>query len=472
MNAPTRAVWFAAAIAASACRSGPDYAPPELALPSGFAFADAAAFPPVVAAADWWTALQSRELDALVAAVDRDGLDLQVAGHRIAQARAAAGLAAAAAWPSVGAAAEFTRQRTTAATPSPVRGRAFDTVRAGFDVAWEIDLWGRVAREHEAAGAAVGVAEADFAAARSSLRAEVVVVWTELATVARRAAVLADSIAAAEQLLEIARAQATGGVGTELDLARAERLVAATRARAPELAQRRATAAYRLDVLLGRTPGGEPPPAATTPLPLVPDVVAIGLPAALVQQRPDVRAAERQLAAATARVGAALAARWPRLSLSGFFGFEADHGGDLGRWSSRALRTGPQVALPLFDGGARAAAVDEREAEVAEAAVRLRQQVLLAFEEVATATAALQQQRLQAAELRRALAAAERAQAFARERFAAGIDDFLAVLDAEQGRLDLADRIAVVDAECWRQFAALHKALGSGVGAPADRAGD
>ncbi len=128
MNAPTRAVWLAAAIAASACRSGPDYAPPELALPSGFAFADDAVFPPVAAAADWWTALQSRELDALVAAVDRDGLDLQVAGHRIAQARAAAGLAAAAAWPSVGAAAEFTRQRTTAATPSPVRGRAFDTV--------------------------------------------------------------------------------------------------------------------------------------------------------------------------------------------------------------------------------------------------------------------------------------------------------------------------------------------------------
>lgn len=458
---PTRACPLLVLFAVAACTAGPDYVRPEL--PGLTAWhADDAAFPPTAVHQAWWHDLGSAQLDQLVAAGLADSFDLRSAVARIRAARAAAGLSEANRWPQIDGAAGYTRTRTTEATPSPVRGRNYDTWSLGLDVSWEIDLFGRLAREHEANVAEVAGSEADAAAVRIALAADIVAAYADLVGAGARRAIAQSSVTAAEQLVALTGARARGGVGNDLDTARAERLLAAARARIP--AQERAwrDAGNRLAVLVGRVPGDLPVDlAAATSLGQVPDVVAIGLPAELVQQRPDVAAAEHRLHAATARLGAALADRFPRLSLSGFFGLEADRGQDLLRNGSRAMRAGPAVNVPLFTGGGVGARIATREAEIDAVTAELQQTVLRAFAEVESATGALQSERQRVAELTAAVAAAERACTFAQQRFDAGLDDFLAVIDAEQSRLDLRDQLATATTEVVRQFATLHKALGS-----------
>ncbi len=456
-----RSFSLAAATLLGACAVGPDYERPPLPTPAAWN-SDAASFPTAAPSrAAWWQQLSSPQLDELVASCLEDNLDLRSAMARIRQARAAAGVADASSWPQIDGTGSYSRVRTTEATPSPVRGRSYDTWTLGFDASWELDLFGRLAREQEARGAEVASSEADAAAVRVSLAAEVVTAYAGLVGATARRNVANASVTAAAELVQLTAARTTGGVGNDLDTARAERLLAAARSRIPAQDRAWQEAKNRLAVLLGRTPDQLPPDLAqAAQIGPVPDVVAIGLPAELVQQRPDVRAAEHRLHAATARLGAALAERFPRLSLTGFFGLEADHASDLLQGSSRALRAGPQLRLPLFTGGGVGAQIAGSEAVIEQARADLEQTVLRAFEEVENATNALQNERRRVTELVAAVDAAERARAFAQQRFDAGIDDFLAVLDAEQSRLDLADQLAVAATEVVRQFAALQKALG------------
>jgi NodT family efflux transporter outer membrane factor (OMF) lipoprotein len=456
-----RALLLVAAGALSACTVGPDYERPALPAPAAWQ-SDTTVFPTTAASpAAWWQQLGSSQLDALIDTCLADNLDLRSAAARIRQARAAAGVADATSWPQLDGFGSYSRVRTTEATPSPVRGLEYDTWTLGFDASWELDLFGRLAREQEARGAEVSLSEADAVALRVSLAAEVVTAYAGLVGATARRDVATASVTAAEQLVQLTAARTTGGVGNDLDTARAERLLAAARSRIPAQDRDWQTARNRLAVLLGRTPDLL---AATlvqsAQLGPVPDVVALGLPADLIERRPDVRAAEHRLHATTARLGAALAERFPRLSITGFFGLQSDRSNDLLRTSSRALTAGPSLRLPLFTGGGVGAQIAGRQAAIDEALADLEQTVLRAFEEVENATSALQQERRRVTELVTAVAAAERARTFAQQRFDAGIDDFLAVLDAEQSRLDLADQLAVATTEVVRQFAALQKALG------------
>ncbi len=453
-----------ALVVCAGCAVGPDYARPELAAPDRWNAADAAfpAAPPDLTG--WWRKLGAPQLDELVASALTANLDLRAATARIREARAAAGIADAGRLPQLDGTAGYTRQRTTEATPSPVRGREFDTWTLGFDASWEIDLFGRIAREREAAGADVDAARADADVVRVTLVAEVVAAYAELDGATRRRAVAAASVAAAADLVALTRARTESGVGNDLDTARAERLLAAAQARLPAQDRDRTRAAHRLAVLVGRAPGELVASLDdATPLAPVPDVVAIGLPAELVRHRPDVVAAERDLHAATARLGVALAERFPRITLGGFFGLESDRAGDLLRSSSRAFRGGPTVRLPLYTGGGVGARIAVQEARIEAAAVELEHRVLRAFEEVENAVDGLQHERRRFADLGVAVAAAERSRGFAQQRFDAGLDDFLAVLEAEQSRLDLADQLAQSSTELVRLYVALHKALG---GAP------
>jgi len=219
----------------------------------------------------------------------------------------------------------------------------------------------------------------------------------------------------------------------------------------------------RLAVLLGVAPQALDVDFTAAPTLAVPDVVAIGLPADLVRRRPDLAAAEQRLHAATARLGSALADRWPRLSITGFFGLEANRADSLLENGSRAMRAGPSLRLPLFTGGSVQEQIAVREAQLDEVRADLEQTVLRAFEEVENAASALQHERHHTQALADATAAAMRARTFAQQRFDAGLDNFLTVLTAEQERLDLADQLAAAQGEVARQYVALQKALGGGV---------
>ncbi|MCA8965275.1 MAG: efflux transporter outer membrane subunit, partial [Planctomycetes bacterium] len=411
------------------------------------------------------------QLDALIERALADNRDRRAATSRIQQARAAAGLAAAPLWPQLDATGSATRTRTTESTPSPVRGVHYNTFSLGFDASWELDLFGRISRLAEAGDAEVQLAAADADALTLSLVAEVVVAYADLVGATQRREFAMASVRTAEDLVAVNTARVRGGLGNELEIASAERLLAAARSRLPQQERDWHLAANRLAVLVGDTPDhlvAQLRDAAT--LQPVPDVVALGLPADLVRRRPDVRAADAAMHAATARLGAALADRWPRLSLTGFFGVQADDASDLFESGSRALSGGPAVRLPLFRGGSVAEQIAVEEAGIEVRRNELEQTVLRAFEEVENAAHALQQERVRREQLRVAVDAAERERQLAQQRFTAGLDDFTAVLNAEQSRLDLADQFAGSDTELVRQFAALQKALGGAV-PPAPAAG-
>jgi outer membrane protein TolC len=223
-------------------------------------------------------------------------------------------------------------------------------------------------------------------------------------------------------------------------------------------------AAARLAVLTGRTQNAILAALQNAqPIATVPDLLAIGLPADLVERRPDVRAAVERLHAAVARLGAAKAEQYPRLSIAGFFGLEANHPDSLFDAGSRALRAGPSLHVPLLDGGAIAQGIAVRDAQVDEAQAELEQVVLRSFEEVENSAQGLRQERLRVASLLAARLAATQARDFAETRFRAGLSDFLTVLEAEQDRLDLDTQVATATADLVRVYAALQKALGGGV---------
>ena len=453
------------AAAAASCSLGPSYKTAHAHGPDAFQSAAASdpAFPATASDPAWWRALGNPLLDQLIDKAFADNRELRAALARIDQARAAAGAAAAELWPQLDARAGYTRTRTTEATPSPVRGITFDSFVLGFDASWELDLFGRLRKESDARTLELRATAADAAGVRLTLAAEVTAAYAELHGALRRQAIAADSVRAAEELLQLTRTRADGGIGTDLDSTRAERLLASSRARLPGFDRDWHRAAFRLAVLTGEQPGALVEQLrAAPPLGAVPDVVGIGIPADVVRNRPDLEAAERRLEAAYARVGAAMAERYPSISITGFLGLESNRTSNWFEAGSRAWNVGPAVRLPLFNGGSIAERITIREAELDEALHGVKQRALLAFEEVENAITGLRQERRRRTELDAAVDAAERARTLAAQRFDAGLDDVLGVLDAEQARLDLADQQAAVGIELVRQFVALHKALGGG----------
>lgn len=462
MKQPRRLLAWAAACAAAACTVGPDFAPPELPVPKAFVAATDA--PPAPRGERWWLQLQAPQLDQLVEQALADNRDRRAALARIRAARAAAGIAEAALLPQVDAAGNYNRTVTTEASPSPLRGKSFDTFGLGFDMAWELDLFGRLARESEARTAEATLAEEDALAITESLAAEVVTAYADLIGATQRREATQAGVRAGEELLALVSARARGGVGSDLETASAERQLGAVRARLPIVEREWQRAAARLAVLTGRSPDAVLESLrGAKQLGTVPDLVALGLPAELVARRPDVRAAEQRLHAAVARLGAAKAEQYPRFSITGFFGLEANHPDSLFDAGSRALRAGPSVHVPLFDGGAVAQGIAVRTAQIDEAQAQLEQTVLHAFEEVENSAHGLRQERMRVTELESARLAATRARDFAEARFRAGLSDFLTVLEAEQDRLDLDTQVATATADLVRVYAALQKALGGGV---------
>ncbi|MCY2957172.1 MAG: efflux transporter outer membrane subunit [Planctomycetota bacterium] len=467
MNGTSRWIVFWILLFVSGCKVGPNYeATPPVSPPQ---WATATSTNTAVLNDRWWQGLHSPLLDQLVTEGLAMNCDRRAAVARIQQARAAAGIAKSEQLPNLDANANYSRSRTTESTPSPLRGLAYDNYALGFDASWEIDLFGRLARESEARNAEVQFAEADHQAITESLIAEVVASYADLLGATQRRNAAIQGIAAAEELRALTEARARSGLTSDLALASAELLLANARTLLPPIDRDWHRAANHIGVLVGRTPADAKDLLRAAPaLADVPDLVALGLPAELVLRRPDLRAAESQLHAAIARLGAAMAERYPRLSISGFFGVEASQMSSLFAPGSHAVLAGPALHLPLFTGGRTTEMIAMREAQIDEARTALEQTARRAFEEVENAAHGLQQQRVYHATLITALDAATRTRDFAQQRFEAGLDNFLIVLEAEQSRLELSIQIAIAQTDLVRTYCALQKSLGGGVGEPLD----
>ncbi len=443
----------------AACAVGPDYRPPGTAA-TPFVAAQAAAVTEQPFEAAWWEQFQDPVLDSLVERALTADLDLKIALARVEEARANFGAARRDRWPGVS--TEVARSKSRQQQPGFTDERAeVESYDAGFATLWELDLFGRVRRGVQAAGADADAAVADLRDAQVLIAAEVARNYVELRGSQKRLRVAQENLGYQQETLDLTRVRLELGRGSELDVASAAARLAATEATIPPLVAAETMAANRLAVLLGERPGAlaaelgfrEIPPHLTT--------IAVDSPAALLQRRPDIRAAERELAAATARIGVAKADLFPRLTLSGFIGFVAGDADRLGESESRAWRVTPVLSWAGFD-RATWARVAVAEARTAGALAGYELAVLRALEETENAfvTYGTHRQRLES--VVEQAAASRRAAELARIQYREGALDFLRLLDAERTLLQAEDAVAAAESDLNASVVLIYKALGGG----------
>ncbi|PRA44559.1 MULTISPECIES: efflux transporter outer membrane subunit [Pseudomonas] len=457
-------------LSVSACTVGPDFQKPETQPQTEWSKPSQAAASQVTAEAmdeRWWEVFQDAQLSALSRRALTDNLDLQLASARLQQSRAVRQVITAEQYPNSSVSGNYGRKRNSGEGLSDPSGHngdsAFNLWEAGFSASWELDFWGRVRRQTEAADASLEVAENDRRGVLLSVLAETAQDYIQLRGVQSTRAVTEQNLEVARHSLKLSQLRLADGVATDLDVAEAAAQVAAIEARLPALQQRQAQLINALSLLMGERPQAlQAQLAQDGPVPQTPRQVAIGLPSQLAERRPDIRQAEARLHAATANIGVAKGDFYPRITLSGSLGSQAMQLSDFGSWGSRQFAIGPQLSLPLFDGGRLRGMLQLREAQQQEAALAYQQTVLRAWHEIDD-----QLTRYNASQLRRdSLAEAVRqnqiALRTAQQQYVEGVVDFVNVLTV-QGEL-LATQEQWVESATGVSLAMvdLYKALGGG----------
>ncbi len=460
--------FFAAAAAlvlGSGCVSvGPDYEPPRPTVPAAWRQAPGSGLEPREAElAQWWRRLEDPLLDGLVERALSRGLDLRAALARVREARALRGVARGELYPVLDGTLSFERRGESDNTPIGAFVPDTDLYSAGFDAAWEIDLWGRVRRSVEAANADLEASVEDARDVAVTVAAETALSYVELRALQRRVGIARTHVSLQEQTLELVRARFEAGLVSERDVAQAATNVETTRSRVPVLEVGLRAAENRLAVLIGLAPGALAAELAEPrPVPLPPVEVAVGVPADLLRRRADVRRAERVLAAEVARIGVAEGDLYPRLTLAGSLGLTSDGSSDLFEDESGFYSIGPSLRWNLFDAGRLRQLVRAQDARAEQAYVVWERTVLVALEEAENAMTAFVREQTRRRSLGEAALQARRAVELAQTEYREGLSDFQAVLDSERALADLEDELAVNDASITTSLVALCKALGGG----------
>jgi len=460
MNSPTSLLLVLSFWLLSGCaKVGTDYVEPVQELPASWqAGVDRglrAGQPDPELLAEWWTLFGDPLLRDLIQQAVAGNLDLQQAKSRLAEARAQRDLSSAGLFPGVDFSGSVTRGR--------VGGTDSTRYSLGFDAAWELDLFGAVGRKVEAA-------EAQFAASREDLRdvlvtlaAEVALNYVDLRTFQARLQIANQNLADQEETYSLTEARYLAGLSTELDLQQARYLVSGTRAQLPNLQTGLARTEHLLAFLLGRPPGSlDRSLLALAPLPDLPPSVAVGIPADILRRRPDIRRAERNLAAQTAQVGAAVADLYPSFTLGGSIGLDALSAGKLFNSGSRSSSFGPRVNLPIFDGGAIRANIRIQSSRQEAALAEYRAIVLAALQEVEDSLTAYAREQERNLALAESVEAARQASALAEIQFQAGLVNFSEVLNARGSLLSFEDQQAQSTGTMVLNLIRLYKALGGG----------
>jgi NodT family efflux transporter outer membrane factor (OMF) lipoprotein len=460
-----RCLPHALALLCAGCAVGPDYQRPEGAIPEAWsALAGEQLSAESADLTRWWTVFGDPALDALIERACAANHDLEQATARLREARARAGVARAELWPEVDAAGGASRNRASenGALP-PIGDPEYDLYSAGFDARWELDVFGGTRRAIEAAEADIGAALEDRRAVLVSLLGEVASAYVDLRGNQRLASVARDNIEASRSTLELTRTRRAAGLATELDVTRAEALLAGAQATLPGFEAEVRIAIHRLSVLLGEHPGSlaaELLPEA--PIPAAPERILVGLPSELLTRRPDVRRAERELAAATARIGVAVAERYPRFSLSGAFGLESVSSSDFTEAASRAWSIGPALRWPVFAGGRILADIEVQEARAEQSLSAYEQALLIALEDVENAFVRTLREWNQRRSLEEAAAASRKSVELVDDAYTKGLSSFLDVLDAQRSSNEAELDLAQSQVSTALEVVALYKALGGG----------
>jgi NodT family efflux transporter outer membrane factor (OMF) lipoprotein len=467
MEARASALLGMSVLLAAGCAVGPDYEEPKTTVPGAYEQAGKEGLSPDPIAVAWWRAFEDPTLDGLIDRALERNRGVLAATALLREARALYAQETFDLAPTVTARAGYTRQlQSSAVMPAfsiPRDRRTFGFWSAGFDAAWELDLFGRARRGMEAASAEVDAVEASRRDVVVTLMAEVARNYFELQGARYRLEVARKNEQVEEETLKLTVARFEGGRGTDLDVARARAELQSTRAILPPIEAEAARARNRLAVLLGEVPSGFALELAKPgPLERLPLLVTVGKPEDLLRRRPDIREAERRLASATAQIGVATADLFPRLSFTGTFGPQAQTLPGLFKAGSGAYSFGPGLTWAALDLGRVAARIRAADARAEAELGRYEETVLVALEETENALVGFGRERARRDALQEAVAAGERAASLADARFQSGAADFLTALDAQRTALNLQLQLAESQARTVTALIALYKALGGG----------
>ena len=452
------------ALVVAACHAvGPDYVPPQVETPPAWRENDPRFTAGPDELAQWWRRLEDPELASLVERAVGQGLDVREALARVREARAIRGVSNAERYPTLNAGLAFRRGGESDNTQIGTFVRDADLFTAGFDAAWELDLWGRVRRLVEAADADLQASVENARDVAVSVAAETATSYIEYRSFQKRLEIARTNVALQEETLALVTTRFQSGLVRERDVAQAATNVESTRSRVPALEVGLRAAENRLAVLVGLAPGSLAAELEETqPIPVAPVGVAVGMPADLLRRRSDVRRAERVLAAENARIGVAEAELYPRLALTGNIGLASEEASDFFEKGSGNYGFGPLLRWNLFDGGQRRSHVQAQDARTEQARVRWERTVLTALEETENAMTAFVREHARRYSLAQASGQARLAVELAGTQYREGLTDFQAVLDSERALADLEDELARSDAAITTSVVVLYKALGGG----------
>ena len=455
-----------AALALNGCAVGPDYHPPKTEASSAFANGSQTNLVSGATAIQWWRGFNDDRLNHLIAQSVSSNYDLRIATARVLQARALHMEAVAQELPVINADAAYNKSVTSSdAEPFslPRDQRELQLFSAGFDATWELDIFGRGRRGIEAAKADIAASEATRQYVLVSLVAEVARNYFELRGAQHQLMVARQNAENQRQTLDLTVSKFRAGRSTELDTARARAQFNATQAVIPPIEASIHRSIHRLSVLAGQPPAAltaELAPAA--PIPVLPPLVNIGNPAALLRRRPDIRAAERTLAASTARIGVQVADLFPRVTFVGNLGWSARQFSDLGKPGTDTYSFGPNLTWAALDLGKVRGRIKAARAETEVQLATYEQTVLTALEETENALVDFGREQVRRDFLRESDRSATEAMGLARQRYEGGIADFLSVLDAERTQLDIQAQLAQSETRAATTLIAVYKALGGG----------
>jgi len=450
--------WLLAAAALAACAPGPTYvapAPEQVKVPPAW-HADLPVYSKNGDLSAWWRQLGDPLLSALVEEAQSSSPTIELARARLRESRAQRLVTAADLYPTAGVSAGASRSRTGGQGAMP-------SYQAGFDASWEPDVFGAKRRATEAAAAELESTVASLHDAQVSLAAELAREYVAVRSLQARIAIARENLQLQGETREIAGWRYQAGLVSSLDFEQARAAEAQTRAQVPTLESSLAAARNRIAVLLGSAPGSlDERLSAPAAIPPVPASVIVGIPADVLRQRPDVRAAERTLAAKTARLGAAVAARYPTISLSGSLGVNAVTLAALTGGAAVVRSLAATIAQAIFGGGRIRQQIRVQTAVQEEALATYQSTVLTALEDVENALVSLRRNRERYAELRTADEAARSAAELARQRYAAGLVDYTSVVSTQQTQITVSDSLKSCEADITTALVQLYKALGGG----------
>ena len=413
--------------------------------------------PEILAA--WWTTLNDPELSSLIDRAVTGNLDLKKARARVREARARRGVSSSGLFPTLDVKGSATWSRTDKDNGS---GRSSELYSASFDAGWELDIFGGIRRSVEAAEADLEATQEDLRDVLTSLLAEVAMNYVEVRTRQAQIAATEANLESQSDTFQLVIWRQQAGLSDDLAVQQARYNLENTRSLIPTLRASLEEALNRIAVLLGEQPGEiheeliKPKSIPGTPL-----KIAVGVPAEVVRRRPDIRRAERELAAQTARVGIATADLYPKLALSGSIGLETLALGSLSSGMSSLLGS-PRITWPIFSGGAIRQNIEVQSALQEQALIKYEAAVLNAIEEAENAITAYAQQQMRRDALRSAEEAARQAAELAQKKYEAGLIDFTSVLEAQRSLLSFQEQLAQSEGAVVSNLIKLYKTLGGG----------